>query len=75
MRRLLLLVTLVAGSGCFTTRYLLQAAGGQYELLHVARPRSLVQQAPTVPPRIRALLAKVPVFWVGLGALLWLEKR
>jgi len=60
MRRLLLLVILVAGSGCFTTRYLLQAAGGQYELVHVARPLSVVKDDPGVPLRIRALLAKVP---------------
>jgi predicted aminopeptidase len=60
MRRLLLLVTWLASSGCFTTRYLIQAAGGQYELLHVARPLSHVKEDPAVPPRIRALLAKVP---------------
>lgn len=60
MRWLLLLVTSAASSGCFTTRYLLQAAGGQYELLHVARPLSLVREDPNVPPRIRALLTKVP---------------
>ena len=60
MRWLLLLVVLVAGSGCFTTRYLLQAAGGQYELIHVARPLSLVITDPTVPPRVRALLSQVP---------------
>jgi predicted aminopeptidase len=60
MRWLFLLVTLVGGSGCFTTRYLLQAAGGQYELLHVARPLAMVQEDSSVPPRVRALLAKVP---------------
>ena len=60
MRWLLWLVTLVSGSGCFTTRYLLQAAGGQYELVHVARPLSLVQDDPSVAPRIRLLLSKVP---------------
>lgn len=60
MRWLLLLVAMVLGSGCFTTGYLLQAASGQYELLHVARPLSVVREDPTVPPRIRALLSKVP---------------
>ena len=60
MRWLLLLVILVAGSGCFTTGYLLQAAGGQYELVHIARPLSLVQEDSGVPLRIRVLLSKVP---------------
>ena len=60
MRWLLLLVAMVGGCGCFTTGYLLQAASGQYELLHVARPLSAVREDPTVPPHIRALLAKVP---------------
>lgn len=60
MRWLLLLATCVGGSGCFTTGYLLQAAGGQYELLHLARPLPVVQEDPAVPPRIRALLSKVP---------------
>lgn len=60
MPRLLLLVLLFAGSGCFTTRYLLQAAGGQYELLHLARPLSVVKDDPSVPPRVRELLSKVP---------------
>lgn len=60
MRWLLLLATCVGGSGCFTTGYLLQAAGGQYELLHVARPLWLVQEDVSVPPRVRALLSKVP---------------
>ncbi|MDP3154636.1 MAG: aminopeptidase [Archangium sp.] len=60
MRCLLLLMAMIGGSGCFTARYLLQAASGQYELLHVARPLSAVKEDPTVPPRIRALLSKVP---------------
>jgi predicted aminopeptidase len=54
------MVMLVAGSGCFTTRYLVQAAGGQFELIHLARPLSVVEQDPSVPPRVRALLSKVP---------------
>ncbi len=60
MRWLLLLLAMIGGSGCFTTGYLLQAASGQYELLHVARPLSAVKEDPSVPPRIRALLSKVP---------------
>lgn len=53
-------MAMIGGSGCFTAGYLLQAASGQYELLHVARPLSAVKEDPTVPPRIRALLSKVP---------------
>lgn len=60
MRGLLLLVVVVAASGCFGTRYVLQAAAGQYELLHVARPLKTAREDPDVPERIRALLAKVP---------------
>jgi predicted aminopeptidase len=60
MRWLLVLVTLVAGSGCFSTRYVLQAAAGQYELLHRARPLSTVLEDPGVPRRVRGLLARVP---------------
>ncbi len=47
-------------SGCFTTRYLAQAAGGQYELIHHARSLESVTANPDTPPRIRALLSKVP---------------
>lgn len=60
MRWLLLSAACLGGSGCFTTGYLLQAAGGQYELLHLARPLAQVREDPAVPARVRALLAKVP---------------
>ncbi len=60
MRWLFLLFMVVLGSGCFTTRYLLQAAGGQYELIHVARPLSDVTEDPNVPAHVRELLKKVP---------------
>ncbi len=60
MRWLLVLAACVGGSGCFTTGYLVQAAGGQYELLHLARPLAVAQRDPSVPPRVRALLSKVP---------------
>jgi len=60
MRWLVLSAAFVGGSGCFTTGYLLQAAGGQYELLHLARPLSVVKQDASVPPRVRALLGQVP---------------
>ncbi len=59
-RHLALLIVLLATSGCFTTRYLAQAAGGQYELVHRARSlRSVIADEQT-DPRVRALLAKVP---------------
>ena len=60
VRWLLLLAACVGGSGCFSTGYLLQAAGGQYELLHLARPLNVVKEDASVPPGVRALLAKVP---------------
>lgn len=60
MRALLLLVALATASGCFTTRYLVQAAGGQVELLRRARPLRQAIADPTVPPHVRALLEKVP---------------
>ena len=50
----------MGGSGCFSTGYLLQAAGGQYELLHLARPLNVVNEDASVPPRVRELLARVP---------------
>ncbi|MBL8915139.1 MAG: aminopeptidase [Archangium sp.] len=60
MRALFLLVALLGTSGCFTTGYLLQAAGGQYELVHSARSLKSVVKDPATPPRIKALLVKVP---------------
>ena len=60
VRWLLLVAACVGGSGCFSTGYLLQAAGGQYELLHLARPLNVVKEDASVPPGVRALLAKVP---------------
>ncbi len=60
MRWLLPLITFITSSGCFTTRYLLQAAGGQYELIQKARPISQVRDDPTVPPHVRQLLRRVP---------------
>lgn len=47
-------------SGCFTTRYLFHAAGGQYQLIHEARTLSSAMADPDVPPRVKALLSKVP---------------
>ncbi len=61
MSRLLLLLLALAlsSSGCFSARYLLQAAGGQYDLLHTARPISKVLEDPNVPARTRHLLSQV----------------
>lgn len=56
---LLALAAAVLGSGCFTAGYLAQAAGGQLELLHLARPLSVATADPQVPERVRALLRKV----------------
>lgn len=50
----------VLSSGCFKTRYLLQAASGQYELIHAARPISTVVADSRVDPRTRHLLSQVP---------------
>ncbi len=58
MRSLLTLLALAA-SGCFPVRYVVQAGAGQFELLHAARPIPTVIDDPSVPARIRALLAKV----------------
>lgn len=60
MRWLFLSATLALTSGCFSTRYVLQAAAGQYELVHRARPLGAVLEDPAVPPRVRGLLSKVP---------------
>ncbi len=57
---LLLLPFAMAHIGCFTAGYLTQAAAGQYELLHAARPLSQTRDDPQIPSRVRALLAKVP---------------
>lgn len=53
------MLTLAACTGCFSTRYVLQAASGQYQLFHVARPISAVLEDPKVPQPVRALLGKV----------------
>jgi predicted aminopeptidase len=58
-RALLFLALAPAWSGCFTTSYLLQAAGGQVDLLRRARPISSVLADESVPTERRALLARV----------------
>lgn len=57
---LLPLLLALPTSGCFTTGYLLQAAGGQYELLHSARTLKSVALDPTTPPHVASLLTRVP---------------
>lgn len=59
-RAVVLLSVALAGSGCFSTRYLLQAASGQYQLIHLARPLEKVIDDPKADPNVRALLRKVP---------------
>jgi len=59
MRRGWLLIALALTPGCFKTKYLLQAAAGQYELLHTAKPISKVLDDSRVPPRTRYLLGQV----------------
>jgi predicted aminopeptidase len=60
MRRLLLAATALLSQGCFTASYLAQAARGEARLLLDARPLDEVLADPATPPRIRALLARVP---------------
>lgn len=45
--------------GCFTTGYLTQAAAGQYDLLHRARPISKVLADPSVSDEVKQRLAEV----------------
>ncbi|MGV3624747.1 MAG: aminopeptidase [Archangium sp.] len=52
----LLIITVLSTSGC----YLLQAAGGQYELIQKARPIRELRDDPSVSPRVRELLSHVP---------------
>ena len=60
VRASLFLSVAVTLSGCFTTRYLTQAAAGEYALLRDARPIGQVVKDRAVPRRTRQLLAQVP---------------
>ncbi len=60
MRRLLLAATALLTQGCFSAGYLAQAARGEARLLLDARPLPEVLADPATPPRVRALLARVP---------------
>jgi predicted aminopeptidase len=55
-----LLLPLTLLSGCTTSRYLFQAAGGQLELFNRARPLTDVVQDVKVPTITRELLGQVP---------------
>lgn len=60
MRRLFLAATALLSQGCFSAGYLAQAARGEARLLLEARPLPEVLADPATPPRVRALLARVP---------------
>ncbi|HUS27418.1 MAG TPA: aminopeptidase [Kofleriaceae bacterium] len=50
----------VASSGCLYTRYVAQAAHGQFELLGKAKPIEKVIADPDTPTRVAMLLAEIP---------------
>jgi predicted aminopeptidase len=54
-----LLALLLGLTGCFSARYLWQAAGGELDILNRARPIELAVLDDTTSPRIRALLGEV----------------
>lgn len=60
LRLVALLVLGLTVSGCFTTRYLWQAAGGQLDIMSRARPIELVVRDPRTPTRTAELLSAVP---------------
>ncbi|MBK7857233.1 MAG: aminopeptidase [Archangiaceae bacterium] len=61
MRRLLALALVATtASGCFTARYLGQAAVGQARLIGSAKPLSSVVRDPKTPPEVQRLLGLVP---------------
>jgi len=55
----LLTLSSLALQGCFTVRYIAQAAGGEYHILHAARPIASVIADDTTPERIRRLVGMV----------------
>lgn len=59
MRRAILAAASLALAGCFSARYLAQAANGERHILMSARPIADVRRDPKTPPRIAALLARV----------------
>ncbi|MBL8952970.1 MAG: aminopeptidase [Myxococcaceae bacterium] len=60
MRALLFAPLLLLLPGCFTARYLTQAAVGQAQLIGSGRPLSSVVKNPKTPPHVQRLLGRVP---------------
>jgi len=60
MHRVLAAAAALFLSGCSTLSYVAQAAGGEYQILHEARPIASVVADEQTPARIRRLLALVP---------------
>lgn len=58
-RLVLLAAVCVSTSGCFSLRYLGQAAAGELEILHGARPIADVLSDAHAPSRVKALLMRV----------------
>ena len=58
--RAVVVLLLLAASGCLYTRYVAQAAHGQFELLGKARPIDKVIADPDTPTRVAMLLAEIP---------------
>lgn len=69
MRTLLVATAVLGCSGCLQTGYLMQAAYGQDEIGHLARPLDEVLADPSVPARTRQVLALIP------DVKAWGEKR
>lgn len=53
-------IVLVAGSSCFSLRYVSQAAAGQYQLVHEARSLAATREDESLSPAVRALVSHVP---------------
>lgn len=60
MRRAALVLCALLATGCETTRYVAQAAHGQFDLLGRARPIEDVVNDPRTPLRTAMLLAEIP---------------
>jgi predicted aminopeptidase len=60
MRALCIMLAMFAGSGCFTARYLGQAAAGQLNLIATSKPLSTVVRNPSTEPQLQKLLSLVP---------------
>lgn len=58
--RLLIVAAVVCGTGCLYTRYVAQAAHGQFELLGRSKPIDDVVSDPDTPLRTALMLAEIP---------------